>query len=158
MTKSNVWIFSFRLVHQDFSHGIRAKVLLSIFVYIKKLKINNSSFLSQSFLQNTAASIHSSNQQIGVTPIASTTTNVLHQVLNHSLPIKLDTTNYILKRTQMENIVFANGFEDHAEGLKPCPPKETSFGDINLEFIHWRRYDRMILRWLYSSLTQEIMG
>ena len=58
----------------------------------------------------------------------------------------------------MENIVFANGFKDHVEGLKPCPSKETSSGDINPEFIHWRRYDRMILSWLYSSLTPEIMS
>ncbi|KAL6315699.1 hypothetical protein AAG906_005791 [Vitis piasezkii] len=132
-------IFSFKLLHQDFSHGIRAEVQLAISVCIKKLKIINSSFLSQSFLQNMATSIHSSNQQIGVTPTASATTNVLHQVLNHFLLIKLDRTNYILKQTQMENIVFANGFKDHVEGLKPCPSKETSFGDINLEFIHWRR-------------------
>lgn len=26
----------------------------------------------------------------------------------------------------MENVVFANGFEDDIEGLKFCPPKETS--------------------------------
>ena len=151
-------IFSFKLLHQDFSHGIRAEVQLAISVCIKKLKIINSSFLSQSFLQNMATSIHSSNQQIGVTPTASATTNVLHQVLNHSLLIKLDRTNYILWRTQMENIVFANGFKDHVEGLKPCPSNETSSGDINPEFIHWRRYDRMILSWLYSSLTPEIMS
>ncbi|RVW18439.1 Retrovirus-related Pol polyprotein from transposon RE1 [Vitis vinifera] len=116
------------MLHQDFSHGIRAEVQLAISVCIKKLKIINSSFLSQSFLQNMATSIHSSNQQIGVTPTASATTNVLHQVLNHSLLIKLDRTNYILWRTQMENIVFANGFKDHVEGLKPCPSKETSSG------------------------------
>ena len=151
-------IFSFKLLHQDFSHGIRAEVQLAISICIKKLKIINSSFLSQSCLQNMATFIHSSNQQIGVTPTASATTNVLHQVLNHSLLIKLDRTNYILWRTQMKNIVFANGFKDHVEGPKPCPSKETSSGDINIEFIHWRRYDRMILSWLYSSLTPAIMS
>ena len=41
----------------------------------------------------------------------------------------------ILWRTQMENIVFANGFEDYIEGLKACSPKETNLGTINLEFI-----------------------
>ena len=35
----------------------------------------------------------------------------------------------------MENIVFANGFEDYIEGLKACSPKETNLGTINLEFI-----------------------
>ena len=35
----------------------------------------------------------------------------------------------------MENIVFANSFEDYIEGLKVCSPKETNLGTINLEFI-----------------------
>ncbi|KAJ9683081.1 hypothetical protein PVL29_018886 [Vitis rotundifolia] len=39
-------------------------------------------------------------------------------MLNHALPIKLDRNNYVLWRTQMENVIFANGFEDHIEGLK----------------------------------------
>lgn len=49
-------------------------------------------------------------------------------MLNHSLPIKLDRSNYILWRTQMENVIFANGFEEYVEGLKVCPlvlPKQT---------------------------------
>nr|CAN79381.1 hypothetical protein VITISV_010747 [Vitis vinifera] len=44
------------------------------------------------------------------------------QILNHAPPIKLDNNNYIW-RTRMENVVFANGFEDHIEGLKVYPPK-----------------------------------
>ena len=58
----------------------------------------------------------------------------------------------------MENVIFANGFEDYIEGLKVCPPKETSFGNSNPEFIQWRRYDRMILSWIFSTLTPKIMG
>ena len=79
-------------------------------------------------------------------------------MLNHVLPMKLDKSNYILWRTQMENVIFANGFEDHIEGLNMCPTKMTIVGTINLEFVSWRRYDRMILSWLYSSLTPKIMG
>ena len=67
------------------------------------------------------------------------------QMLNHVLPMKLDKSNYILWRTQMENVIFANGFEDHIEGLNMCPTKMTIVGIINLEFVLWRRYDRMIL-------------
>ena len=58
----------------------------------------------------------------------------------------------------MENVIFANGFEDYIEVLKVCPPKETSFGNSNPEFIQWRRYDRMILSWIFSTLTPKIMG
>ena len=55
------------------------------------------------------------------------------QILNHAPPIKLDNNNYIW-RTRMENVVFANGFEDHIEGLKVYPPKVTSSGETNLRF------------------------
>ncbi|KAJ9678334.1 hypothetical protein PVL29_020488 [Vitis rotundifolia] len=80
------------------------------------------------------------------------------QMLNHALLIKLDRNNYVLWRTQMENVIFANGFEDHIEGLKICPPQKTSSRETNPDFILWRRFDRMILSWIYSSLTPEIMG
>ncbi|RVW79650.1 hypothetical protein CK203_065290 [Vitis vinifera] len=60
-------------------------------------------------------------------------------------PIKLDRSNYILWKTQMENVVYANGFEDYIEGTKSCPPKELPTGDLNPDFVQWRRFDRMVL-------------
>ena len=45
----------------------------------------------------------------------------------------------------MENVVFANGFEDYIDGTKKCPPKEIRSGEANHEFIKWRRLDRLIL-------------
>ena len=58
-------------------------------------------------------------------------------MLNHPLPIKLDRNNYILWHTQMENVIYANGFEEHIEGFKICPPKTTTTGGINQNFINW---------------------
>lgn len=58
----------------------------------------------------------------------------------------------------MENVIFPNGFEEHIEGTKVCPPKTKATGEPNPKFITWRRFDKMILSWLYSSLTPEIMG
>ena len=69
----------------------------------------------------------------------------LLQTLNHPLPIKLDINNYILWKTQMENVVFANGFEDFIDGVKQWAPKELHSGKINPEFVQWRRLDRTIL-------------
>ena len=31
-------------------------------------------------------------------------------------------------------------------------------GEINPEFVQWRRFNRMVLRWLYSTLTPSIMS
>ena len=51
-----------------------------------------------------------------------------------------------------------NGFEDYIDGTKKCPPKEIRSGEANPEFIKWRRLDRLILSWIYSTLTPDIMS
>ena len=58
----------------------------------------------------------------------------------------------------MENVVFVNGFKDYIDGTKKCPPKEIRYGEANPEFIKWRRLDRLILSWIYSTLTPDIMS
>ena len=82
-------------------------------------------------------STQSSDLQTTVAPVSSSSNEILPQtqVLNHTLPIKLDRNNYILWKTQMENLIFANGFKDYIDGLKVCSLKETSIGVLNPEFI-----------------------
>ena len=82
-------------------------------------------------------STQSSDLQTRVAPVSSSSNEILPQtqVLNHTLPIKLDRNNYILWKTQMENIIFANGFKDYIDGLKVFSLKETSIGVLNPEFI-----------------------
>ena len=108
---------------------------------------------TSNLLSYTSSESQSSTQ---VTP--SLGSNYHRQMLYHALPIKLDKSNYILWRTQMENVIFANGFEDHIEVLNVCPSKITAARTTNPKFISWRWFDRMILNLLYSSITSEIMG
>ncbi|KAG6735682.1 hypothetical protein POTOM_061670 [Populus tomentosa] len=107
---------------------------------------------STSTLSSSAAGSFGSTQTTTMVPIPS------YQMLNHTLPVKLDRTNYILWRSQVDNVVFANGFEDFTEGSSICPEKELSPGVLNPVFIAWRRQDRTILSWIYSSLTLAIMA
>jgi len=114
-------------------------------------------------LFDSAMTSASSNSSSISSPLGSgqTTTMALtssYQQLNHALPVKLDRTNYILWKSQIDNIVFANGFEDFIDGTSVCPEKELSAGVINPTFIAWRRQDRTILSWIYSSLTPAIMA
>ncbi|RVX10831.1 Retrovirus-related Pol polyprotein from transposon RE2 [Vitis vinifera] len=74
---------------------------------------------------------------------SSSTSSPVSLSLNHALPIKLDRNNYILWKTQMENVVYANGFEEYIDGTKPCPPQELHTGELNPDFVQWRRFDRM---------------
>ena len=108
----------------------------------------------------TFASSHSSSTSSPI-GFGQTTTMALtssYQQLNHALPVKLDRTNYVLWKSQIDNIVFANGFEDFIDDTFVCLEKELSTSVINLAFITWRRQDRTILSWIYSSLTPTIMA
>ena len=107
-----------------------------------------------------ANSIQSSNlQQLhGPEITSSQQLNMIQSLhmLNHPLPVKLDRNNYILWKTQMENVIYANGFEEHIERLKPCPSQMTVTGEVNPDFLTWRRFDHMILSWIFSSHLHQI--
>ena len=108
----------------------------------------------------TSASNHSSSTSSPLEPEQNTrmALTASYQQLNHTLPVKLDRTNYVMWKSQIDNIVFANGFEDFIDGTFAYPEKELSAGVINPTFIAWRRQDRTILSWIYSSLTPAIMA
>ena len=85
--------------------------------------------------------------------------NALSQALNHGLPVRLDRSNFILWHAQMENIIYVNGLEDFIDVSATSPPQ--FLGDsrtLNPNFIQWRRKDRLILSWIYSSLSPEIIA
>ena len=49
----------------------------------------------------------------------------------------------------MDNVVFANGFEEYIEGIKSVPQKKQAG-------IQRKRYDMMILSWLFfTSLLKK---
>ena len=107
------------------------------------------------------ASLPTQSSSAASLPSTQTTTTMpipSYQMMNHTLPVKLDRTNYILWRSQVDNVIFANGFEDFIDGMAICPDKELSPGVLNPSFIAWRRQDRTILSWIYSSLTPPIMA
>ena len=58
----------------------------------------------------------------------------------------------------MDNVVFTNGFKDYIEGNSIFPSHILSTRSINPEFVSWRCQGRMILSWIYSSLTPEVMA
>ena len=76
----------------------------------------------------TASSLGST-QTIIMAPIPS------YQMLHYTLPVKLDRTNYIIWRSQVDNVVFANRFKDFINGSFICLEKELSLGVLNPAFI-----------------------
>ncbi|RVW93124.1 Retrovirus-related Pol polyprotein from transposon RE1 [Vitis vinifera] len=57
----------------------------------------------------------------------------------------------------MENVVYANGFEDYIEGTKSCRPRSYPLGSQS-RFCAMAPFDRMVLSWMYSTLNPDIMG
>ena len=58
------------------------------------------------------------------------------------------------------NVVIANGLEEFLEGTTPIPPKflNQARTQVNPQFIQWERLNRLVMSWIYSSLTPAIMG
>ncbi|XP_062093549.1 uncharacterized protein LOC133799561 [Humulus lupulus] len=83
----------------------------------------------------------------------------LSNALNHSFSVKLERTNFLQRRAQMENIIYANGIDDFLEGTNQAPAQTISGSTaLNHEFVQWCKKDRLILSWIYSSLSPEIMA
>ena len=125
--------------------------------------VSEQSSLFLSFFFNptiTSASSQSSSSSgsIGSGQASSTEYVPAQKMFNHSLSMKLDRSNYILWRSHIDHVIFANGFEDFIEGTSICPAQELNSREINPAFITWRRQHRTILSWIYSSLTLGIMA
>ncbi|KAL5570298.1 hypothetical protein UlMin_026873 [Ulmus minor] len=109
-----------------------------------------------------ASAASSSSSSLGSTQSPSMASVPAFQMLNHTLPVKLDRTNYVLWRSQMDNVVFANGFENFIEGISICPQKETSDGLVNPDFViigHTTSYSAWIaLEKIFSSSSRARKG
>jgi hypothetical protein len=135
----------------------RREGILKFYLGIRAIKRNFFIFFDPAIASaSSQSSSTSSPLESGQTTTMALTSS--YQQLNHALPVKLDLTNYVLWKSQIDNIVFANGFEDFIDGTSICPEKELSAGVINPAFIAWRRQDRTILSWIYSPLTLVIMA
>ncbi|KAL5577202.1 hypothetical protein UlMin_018901 [Ulmus minor] len=95
-----------------------------------------------------STAVASSSETIGASQSSSLAPASGSQFFNHNLHVKLDRSNYVLWRSQMDNVIYANGFENFVEGLSVCPEKTDPTTGA----------DRLTLSWIYSSLTPEIMA
>ena len=111
----------------------------SVYLGIRAYSIKDPVMASASTQSSSAAGSLGSTQTTTMASFPS------YQMLNNTLPVKLDRTNYILWRSQVDNVIFANGFEDFIDGSSVCPEKELSPGVLNPAFIAWRRQDRTML-------------
>ena len=130
--------FSFRLIFfsnqiSTYTDLLKILILFPFLDFFSRQKIS----ITKKLFKNSSSSLmdHSSTQSSEYQQNTSSNPPSL-QLLNHVLPIKLDRNNYVLWKTRMENVVFANGFEDYIDGTNKCPPKEIRSSEANPEFIN----------------------
>jgi histone deacetylase 1/2 len=105
------------------------------------------------------------------------------QILSLSQPllsIKLTDTNYLLWKNQLENVAVANGLEGFLDGSLICPQQYiyipspsaispvsesdstpqavTSSKTLNPDYSLWIRLDRTLKSWIYSSVSEGLLG
>ncbi|KAK9200255.1 hypothetical protein WN944_015452 [Citrus x changshan-huyou] len=81
-------------------------------------------------------------------------------------PIKLDRSNYTIWKSQILSSVRANSLEDLLDGSKTSPDQflqsetESISGDaeLNPAYTTWKRKDQLLLSWLMSSISIEILS
>ena len=57
-------------------------------------------------------------------------------------------------------MVIANGLEDYLEGTSPILPRflDEARTQVNSQLFQWERLNRLVMSWIYSSLTPAILG
>lgn len=72
---------------------------------------------------------------------------------HHMITVKLDDTNYSLWRAQFLPYLQGHDLDGYVTGATPCPT-ETLTADLpNPAYLSWRKQDKLLVSWLFSSLT-----
>lgn len=124
-------------------------------IFLITKQIRNFNLISEPELSILMAS-SSSNQN----------TNSYVSSFTFTSPIKLDRSNYRISKSQVLSSVRANGLEDLLDRSKLCPNQflfteiedSTAEAQINPAFTSWKRNDQLLLIWLMSSISIEILS
>ena len=86
-----------------------------------------------------------------------TTPSLFHNTFNHPINIKLDRSNYLLRKSQIIPAIQGHNLGGFLFGTLPCPPKyqEESTRSINPDYIAWEQQDQLLLCWLLASIFES---
>ncbi|KAF7813088.1 Retrovirus-related Pol polyprotein from transposon TNT 1-94 [Senna tora] len=81
---------------------------------------------------------------------------------NHNLSVKLDDKNYLLWRHQILAALEGHDLEKYITGSRFVPPKFDTEGDreagkLSLNYLNWKKQDKLILSWLLGSMTESML-
>ncbi|KAJ4847556.1 hypothetical protein Tsubulata_015371 [Turnera subulata] len=71
--------------------------------------------------------------------------------------VKLDLTNYLLWKSIFLGALRAYAVEHHVTGVASPPSTTLSDGNPNPLFAHWWQQDNMVLTWIYSTVSLDVL-
>ena len=81
---------------------------------------------------------------------------------NSLVTVKLDSSNFLIWISQLQNVLRATDLLDFVIGLVPCavPDILDSFGEIvsNLEFLKWKTMDAHLLSFITATLSPSVFS
>ena len=79
--------------------------------------------------------------------------------------LKLSSTNFFLRKTQIVNILESYDLHGFITGEAKPPPQfvtteesDSQSESLNPSFIKWRKIDRLVKGWLTATLSEEVLG
>ncbi|KAH9740738.1 retrovirus-related pol polyprotein from transposon RE2 [Citrus sinensis] len=95
----------------------------------------------------------------------------LNTSFTFTTPIKLDRTNYTIWKQQVLSSIRGNGLESYIDGSKICPTQylfsesriasssnTEAQAQENPEYGAWKRQDQLLLSWIMSSISVDILS
>ena len=84
------------------------------------------------------------------------------QNIANFVSLHLSSTNFLLWKTQMLNILESYNLQGFINGEVQPPPQFINNADCgtqtNPAFVKWRKTDRLVKGWLTTTLSEEVLG
>ena len=126
----------------------------SLFFFVSKHLITNSNMVSEP--RNMTNQSNSGSSSLS---------------FSFSQPTKLDRTNYLVWRAQIQASIIANGLEGLINGESPCPDHflssyenaasrskaPSSSRRENSDYIDWKKNDKLLQSWMLSSMVDNVL-
>nr|POE92973.1 hypothetical protein CFP56_48119 [Quercus suber] len=87
------------------------------------------------------------------------------QNVSNFVSLKLSSTNFLLWKTQMLNILESYDLQGFITGEAKLPPHFVTIEEsnsqsesLNPSFIKWRKIDRLVKGWLIATLLKDVLG
>ncbi|KAJ8625798.1 hypothetical protein MRB53_034328 [Persea americana] len=103
----------------------------------------------------------SSSSTLASSSSQSATPNLVISNIANLIPIKLDSTNFLLWKSLFRPILHSHHLEHFIDGSQPIPPREIAAANGKLTpnhaFSEWFQRDQTLLSWINATLSESTL-